>query len=309
MKRKILFSVCIICIIIILCLAAAVIIFYYNKPDSNQEKQSKQGFGMFSWETSVISDNEAQSLKRCVRQADITQIYQQFSDDMLGSDEANRFLSRMKENDIQVYSLIGDAEWAYETDAETIKGEIQRVAEYNKNNKGNRIEGVMTDVEPYILEEWNDKGGARDELMANYLECIKNAYKYAKKNDLRFIVCVPTFYDVVCEDILEGLIAEACDGLAVMNYNRSDEYGQIEAEVKLAREHNKDIICIYELQKAGKHDLEDINTYAGEGLEALWRSAKRLKEQFGYSKLSFAYHYYKPLKEMLAEENISVKDF
>ena len=141
------------------------------------------------------------------------------------------------------------------------------------------------------------------------MECIKNAYQFAKQNGLEFIVCVPTFYDAVCENVLEGLFAETCDGVAVMNYNRSDEYGQMEAEVKLAREYNKKIICIYELQKVGKHDLEDINTYAGEGLEALWNSAKNLKEQFNYTKLSFAYHYYEPLKEMLAESNVSVNDF
>ena len=309
MKKKILFSIC---IILIVCIAVTVVfVINYKNTSKVQIKQTQpsQGFGMFSWGNAAISEDETDNLEKCIGQADVTKIYQHFSDDVLGSEEAKGFLERMKENNIQVYALFGDAEWAYETDAETLIGKIKRVADYNKNNKKYRIVGVMVDVEPYLLDEWSEEGDVRDELMENYLECIKNAYQYAKQNDLEFIVCVPTFYDEVCEDVLDSLVENACDGLAVMNYNRSDEYGQIEAEVKLAREQNKEIICIYELQEAGKHDLEDINTYAGEGLEPLWKSAKNLKEQFGYSKLSFSYHYYEPLKDLLAEEDASAKDF
>ena len=102
---------------------------------------------------------------------------------------------------------------------------------------------------------------------------------------------------------LEKLISYACDGVAVMNYNRRDEYGQMAMEVGFAREYGKEILCIYELQKPGKHELEEINTYANEGLKALWKSRERLEKQFGYDKLGFAYHYYKPLKEMLEGEN------
>ena len=293
MKKKILFSIC---IILIICISIAVVlVINHNKLSKAQDTQPKQGFGMFSWDTSAISEHEQESMRQCIRQANVTQIYQQFSDDTLESEEAKGFVKRLKENNIQVYALLGEAEWAYETDAETLVGKIQRVAEYNSNNKNNSIVGVMVDVEPYLLDEWGDEGDTRDKLMADYLECIKNAYQYADENDLKFLVCVPTFYDVVCENILESLIAKACDGVAVMNYNRSDEYGQIETEVRLAGKYNKEIICIFELQKAGKHDLEDINTYAN--------------ERFGYSKLSFAYHYYEPLKEMLAEEDVSAKDF
>ena len=109
----------------------------------------------------------------------------------------------------------------------------------------------------------------------------------------------PYLYDAVDKDMLEELISNGCDGVAVMNYNRRDEYGQIAMETGFAREYGKGIICIYELQKPGNHDLEDENTYANEGMEALWQSSKRLERQFGYERMRFAYHYYRPLKEML----------
>ena len=73
-------------------------------------------------------------------------------------------------------------------------------------------------------------------------------------------------------------------------------------EVGYAREYGKGVICIYELQKPGRHQLEEINTYSEQGLEALWESSRRLEDQFGYDRLQFAYHYYNPLKEMLAGE-------
>lgn len=305
MKKKILLSTFIIWII---CLAVVILlILNHNRSIKTQVIQQKQGFGMFSWDMSAISKAEQENINQCIKQADITQIYQQFPNDVLESGAAKSFIQQMKKINTQVYALLGEPKWAYENDAETFIREIHHIVKYNTNNK-NRITGIMTDIEPYLLDEWNDKGKVRDDLMENYLECINSAYLNAKENDLEFIVCVPTFYDVVCENVLEDLIASSCDGVAVMNYNRRDEYGQIEAEVKLAREHNKKVICIYELQKAGKHELEDINTYAGEGLKALWDSAKGLREKFNYKKLSFAYHYYEPLKEMLSEEDISIKD-
>ena len=101
--------------------------------------------------------------------------------------------------------------------------------------------------------------------------------------------------------VLEALVSGACDGVAVMNYDRRDEYGQMAAEVALAERYGKGVRCIYELQEPGEHGLEEIHTYAGAGLEALWQSAEELEAAFGYEGLGFAYHYDEPLRELLAE--------
>ena len=52
--------------------------------------------------------------------------------------------------------------------------------------------------------------------------------------------------------VLEQIVKEGCDGIAVMNYNRADEYGQMETEVELAEKYGKKVICIYELHGTGK---------------------------------------------------------
>ena len=76
----------------------------------------------------------------------------------------------------------------------------------------------------------------------------------------------------------------------------------METEVELPEKYGKKVICIYELQEPGKHDLEDINTYYLEGLDELEESRTDLEERFGYEGLSFALHYYEPLKELLDKE-------
>ena len=266
---------------------------------SADQKKERKGFSVFSWNEAIMTEPE-EDLGEYLEQADITRVFQEFTQNSLESGEAEDFIRRMKSRDIEVFALTGNAEWALEPEA--LLDEMERIAEYNQEkDSGWRIPGIIVDVEPYLLPAWEEGDDARAELMNSYLECMERAYEYARQNDLIFWVCIPTFYDATCDEILESLIADACDGTAVMNYNRTDEYLQMAKEVGYAREYGKQILCIYELQQPGYHDLEEINTYYGPGLEALWQSAERLERQFGYEKLEFAYHYYSPLKEMLEE--------
>lgn len=265
-----------------------------------QEEERFAGFGMFSWKEEAMKDEEAKALSECIDSAFVTEIYQYFSEENLLSGTGASFVRRMGEKGTAVYALMGEAAWAYEKDGASLIEKIRQVAEYNgQQERQGRIQGVMVDVEPYLLEEWDQGSQARSSLMEGYLQGIECAYVYATGNNLKFLVCIPTFYDATNREILERLIASACDGVAVMNYNRTDEYGQMAMEVGFAREYEKEVICIYELQKAGKHRLEEINTYAEAGMDMLKASAGRLEKQFGYEKLRFAYHYYEPLKEML----------
>ncbi len=263
----------------------------------------EQGFGMFSWSAEVLVPEEAEELFACASRAGISEVYQHFpKESLMPEGEAQAFVSGLRKKQIDVYALVGEAQWAYDAEGESLIKRIQRVADYNERQpQSGKICGVMVDIEPYLLEEWEDKQEKRPALMQSYLGCIQQGYRYAAQHDLEFWVCIPIFYDASCPDVLETLVRDCCDGIAVMNYNRSDEYAQMAKEVELARLHGKGVICIYELQQPGKHGLEEINTYANQGLEALWQSAEGLERQFQYDGLRFAYHYYQPLKEMLAE--------
>lgn len=257
-------------------------------------------FGLFSWDAAVLEEEEAAALAECIRLAEVGEIYQEFPESWLLSGQAGQFVQRMHRLGVAVYALTGAPEWAYDSEGADLIAALKQVADYNAaQREANRITGVMVDVEPYLLEEWDAGDGEREALMDTYLKGMRAAYVYALRNDLELWVCVPTFYDVTNPEMLENLVALACDGVAVMNYNREDEYGQIKAEVELAERYGKRVLCIYELQRAGSHDLQEINTYAQLGLEALWQSAQELEQDFAYEALGFAYHYYKPLKTML----------
>lgn len=261
------------------------------------------GFGLFSWEPDVMLKTEKNDLNACIRQAGVKRIYQEIPEENLTQEETPDFIRRMRARSVEVYALVGDAEWAYEKDGGSLRYDLKQIAAYNEGQKPDaRIAGVMVDVEPYLLDEWNGGGRSRQRLMERYLSGIKAGYAYAEENGLEFWVCIPMFYDSTNKEILEELISEGCDGIAIMNYDRTDEYMQIAMEVGYAREYRKGVVCIYELQEPGKHELEEINTYSEIGLEPLWESAQRLKKQFGYDRLEFAYHYYKPLQEMLAKK-------
>ncbi len=272
--------------------------------DMEAKTPTESGFGMFSWEEEVLSEDEAGRMADCIRKATVTEVYQEFTEESLVDGRAAFFTKGLCQQGVSVYALMGAAEWAYEKDAGALTEKIRSVAAFNeKQPEGAGIRGVMVDVEPYTLAEWGEGKETRKILMESYLSCMSAAYVCAQTYGLEFLVCIPKSYDDSYPDILEKLIAGACDGIAVMNYDRTDEYTQMAKETGYAREYQKRIICIYELQRVGTHNLEEINTYHNVGLEALWESARRLRQQFGYERLSFAYHYYLPMRELLSEED------
>lgn len=290
----------------ILILAAAAVVFCTVAAAAGtfpDRPEDVEGYGMFSWNEETVRQETEESLHRCMERAGVTEVYQQFDFQGTDTSETAALVKTLKKGGASVYALMGEPEWARERHADRLIEKIHDVVAYNeKRGRDDRIFGIMVDVEPYLLDEWDAGSDARQALMEDYLRGMEYAFAYARKNKLKFIVCIPNFYDATNPDILEGLIAYACDGVAVMNYNRSDEYGQIAKEAGFAREYGKEIICIFELQEAGRHGLSDINTYADEGLEELWKSAGRPTRQFGYENMRFAYHYYEPLKELLEGE-------
>lgn len=266
-----------------------------------KEVENKSKYSIFSWEDEVVYKKERKVLLEVLEEMNIHTVYQSFSEELINSSETKSFLSKMYKEDIDIYYLTGDPQWAKEEDAFSLKQEIEKVALINEKMKENRgFKGIVVDVEPYLMEEW--KEGSKEErakLNKKFVDGLTEAYQWAKDKDIKFLVCIPHFYEKYSLEEMERLISKACDGITVMNYDRSDEYTQIENEVTLAKKYDKEIVCIYELQKPGYHDLEDIHTYYNAGLDELKNSWKNLEESFKYPKLSFSYHYYNPLKEIL----------
>ncbi len=263
----------------------------------------EKGYGLFVWDENMVLDGAFAQMDEVIQKQDIDALYQVLSEKMPGSSNLDNYVDHFTKKGTDIYGLAGQPEWGLEEDGFSLKNEMEMIDDANRllKTKG-RIKGIVADVEPYLLDQWDGTDGEREELMETYARGLTEAYKEAREKGLEMLVCIPTFYDHTNPRVLEQIVKEGCDGIAVMNYNRADEYGQMETEVELAEKYGKKVICIYELQEPGKHDLEDINTYYLEGLDELEESRTDLEERFGYEGLSFALHYYEPLKELLDKE-------
>lgn len=258
---------------------------------------------IFSWNGGMLLKDQEDKVQYAMDKLGCRAIYQEIPHD--AEDEVVLdFLARRSAKGQQVYYLAGQAEWGLEKDAESMKAVVRTVVDWNKaagENQG--FEGIVWDVEPYLLDEWDED---KEWVMNTYVANCITAFGEAAAEGLKVITCIPNFYDrSATQKGLEALIKSGCDAIAVMNYNKSDESGQIEEETRLVKKYGKGILNIAELQKPGYHDLTEINTYYYDGIEAVKESFAGLKERFDYSGMGFSWHYLDPVLEIMEREQQS----
>lgn len=260
------------------------------------EAKSASRMSLFSWEGEYLEPDREDDVRYIMDKLGCNVIYQEIPPDVQ-EDTLLDYLSRRAQAGQAVYYLTGDARWGLAGGDTNLLSVVEEVKEWNdRAGKGKGFAGIVYDVEPYLLEEWDDD---REAVMEQYVDNMIRAYEAAKAQNLSVIVCIPNFYDRIhLEQQLESLVQNACDAIAVMNYDKSDEAGQIFVEVLLAEKYEKGILNIIELQKPGFHELTEENTYYYDGLEAAGESFIRLKERFTYDKLGFSWHYLKPALEI-----------
>lgn len=270
---------------------------------SSSGEEQKYAIGMYSWEDEPYLSNTRAAFYETLESLQITELYQYFSDENLYSDDARTLIPELENMGIDLYYLTGASEWALDTDASKMYAVINKIAAFNKalplQKRGSGFDGVLFDVEPYLTEEWKQD---EKSVMKSYVQAMTKAYKYAKKKKLKVIICLPNWFDNEYKKEIESLIANACDEVAIMNYNRKDEKGSMETEVTIAKKYKKAIHCVMEFQKEGQHELTSNETYYSQGLSAARESFDRLYSSFQYKGLKFAYHYYLPVRELLNKQ-------
>lgn len=252
---------------------------------------------VFSWEANYMTEANEQMLSDALQSLACEAVYQQVPDNTPDGVVID-YLKRRHTKEQDVYFLAGNADWGIEPDAESMKKVVHTVISWNaKAEKGTGFKGIVWDVEPYLLDEWEE---APEQCLDQFVENSILVYRLAREAGLSVIVCIPNFYDAVgLEAPLEQLIQEGCDAVAVMNYNKSDEAGQLEAEARLAKLHKKGLINITELQKPGYHKLTEKNTYYHDGLSAVRKSWEDIQIVYSDQALGFSWHYLKPALELL----------
>lgn len=268
------------------------------------EKESKAALvsetGIFSWEKEYILPEMEADVEKAMERLGCKAVYQQIPSEAQAA-EILDYLKRRREKGQHVFYLAGVPEWGLQENAASMLEAVEKAAEWSREaGEGKGFAGIVWDVEPYLLDEWEDN---REECMKQYVENCILAYEEAQKEQLAVIVCIPNFYDRTgMTELLELLVQKGCDGIAVMNYNKADEAGQIAVEAQLAEKYRKGIIHITEMQKPGYHSLTEQNTYYYDGFDVVWESWEQLRQEYPYKYLGFSWHYLRPCLHLMEKE-------
>ncbi len=257
--------------------------------------ESKQQASIFSWhQENIIADTK--TFFTTLKELNIDSVYQYFSSS-LSDQEIKEFVDKCDENKIDLYYLCGEKEYGLIKNQAKWLNEVDQVLRLQQITH-KQIKGVVFDVEPYLLDEYDQDPLA---VMDQFVENGQAAYNYAKENSLEVILCIPYYYDHKgYHDQLEKLVKECCDQLAIMNYYRKDEAKHIQDEVKLCKQYNKQCINIYEFND-GK-GITKQNTYHDIGLTGAYDNFTKLKEKLADDKLKLSLHDYDAIRELLENE-------
>ena len=266
---------------------------------------------LFSWSAETVNKTDGELFK-LMKQQGLNVLYQNISTQNSRQEQMSVFAESAMNEGITVYYLTGDASWGLDPDGDRLCEAVKDAAAYNRRIKRKFLErreadgkpwttvpqlaGIVFDVEPYTLKEWD-----RDpqKVMDSFVSGMQEAYALARDYGLRVIVCIPWHYDNKGQQKgLEELIKSGCDAVAVMNYYRGAEVKNITTEAALAKKYGKELINIYELQKADGSSVKEINTYYNSGIPALKKSHQSVLEAYPDQPVSIAYHDYKALKEV-----------
>ncbi|MBN2880365.1 MAG: hypothetical protein JXN65_12135 [Clostridia bacterium] len=254
--------------------------------------------GLFSWGPATIKQGNKEDLYEIINILGIDEVYQYFEVISYDDTSAAEFAGELDEMNVDLYILAGSSTWTYKPDGAKMLNEINRAVSFRERWGEGAITGIVFDIEPYDSEKWSR--GKQEVLMENYIAGMKIAYEAAKEQNLRVIICIPSWYDADYNSTLLELI-KYCDEISVMNYNRNNEYGDMENEIEYAREYDKYVTCIFEFQAVGQYNLTEEQTYNNLGTDEAQKSFESVFVKAQYEKLKFAYHYLEPLKEMLLD--------
>lgn len=249
-----------------------------------KDDKLKKPSTIFSWK---MGEETIENINIYKKDLNIDRIFQYISPDEFKDNNLDIYISRMKEKDLMVYALDGGYYWGTtEYGYDELVEFVDMVNDYNISY-GNKIHGIVLDVEPAQDPTWKKN---EDDLMKLYVENTIKAYKYANDKGISVVVCITNWYDEKHESLLRTLIEKGCDEVAVMNYSVGNEIEKIEREISIAKDYKKPIISIFEFDKADNKGVFNQNTYHEKGIDSAIETFEEMDDFYEYKELTPGWH-------------------
>lgn len=256
--------------------------------------------GLYVWDT---SDGALQSLWQVLDQVAVGEVYLSYSSGELYDQLPQQTVTQLHSRGLASWYLAGTPAWGIDSEGTSVRAAIAAVALYNRTvPKEAQFAGIQLDVEPYLTDAWDED---KQQVMQDWYRALYAGKQLAERYGVRVMLCIPRWLDAVNAEVLEAMLRDCCDEVAIMNYDRRDTLEGIIPELELARQYARPVVCISELTEPGIHGLTENNTYYNVGLEALHNTWVQLQQSCPDNDLRFAYHHLTPLTELLTSKNTS----
>lgn len=274
-------------------------IWMVGKMKESDVKQSDVKYSIFSWSREEVTNHREQFVEDLVAYQ-FNRVFQSFSSE-LSKEEISSFLSALSEQEIDVYSLTGTPEWALDPKGSSMIKRLEWIVEMNESlPEQQQIKGLVIDVEPYTLDEFDWKNR---EVQKAFISSMTKLYEASEKENLELIIVIPYFFDSKgYQEVATKFIREISDEVAVMNYHRNREIKNLTFEAREASQAAKPLTTIYEFKRPGKHGLHDRNTYFNVGWLAAKENMDQLIQHYKDQTIHIAIHDYRAFQEVIHRE-------
>lgn len=189
----------------------------------------------------------------------------------------NELIQRAHEEGIQVFAVVGRANWALEGSHRDALAELRQVLSYNQKYPLNKFDGIQFDIEPHILPEYKTKRGS---VCYQFIQLLKKiaAEIDASGDPLEFDAAIPWWYasgenPVIVETggerkALSYFVLDIVDSASIMSY-RTTADRQIRATQEVAdyaAEVGKKIYVSSETKPPDGEGIPESITYYNKGL-------------------------------------------
>ena len=155
---------------VLLCAALLLVSPAYAAKPAEKPAPVSGPAGLFSWSAETVNKTDGELFK-LMKEQGLTVLYQNISSKNSRQEQMSVFVETAMDEGITVYYLTGDESWGLDPDGERLCDAVKDAVAYNRRIKRKflarreadgkpwstvpQLAGIVFDVEPYTLDEWD----------------------------------------------------------------------------------------------------------------------------------------------------------